>query len=57
MHEQDLDAVDARQLERALRHLAEPVGTDQAGHQRTPTWTFRNLAGEAPWPTRPTCPG
>ena len=54
VHEQDLDAVDAGQFERSVGDVAEPVGTDQARHQRTPTWTLRNRAGDAPWPTRPT---
>ena len=36
---------------------ANPSAPEQLGHQRTPTWTLRNRAGEAPCPTRPTCPG
>ena len=51
---EDLDAVDPGELERGRRDGPEPVLADQAGHQRTPTWTSRKRAGDAPWPTRPT---
>ena len=57
VHEQDLDAVHAVEPERGLGHRAEAVGPDQPRHQRTPTWTSRNRAGDAPCPTRPTWPG
>ena len=51
---EDLDAVDAAEVERGVRDRSEPVLADQARHQRTPTWTSRNRAGDVPCPTRPT---
>ncbi len=49
---------DTGQAERGIGDRAEAVGADRSGHQpRTPTWTSRNRAGEAPWPTRATWPG
>ena len=57
VHEQDLDIVDPTQCQGGIGDPPEPVGPHQARHQRTPTWTLRNRAGDAPCPTRPTCPG
>ena len=42
----------------ALGHERESaLGQHQCGHAVTPTWTFRNRAGEAPWETCACWPG
>ncbi len=58
VQEEHLDPVRAGDLQRRVRDAPDLVGADDAGHQpRTPTCTPRNLAGDAPCPTRAVCPG
>src|SRR4029453_14887175 len=45
VEEQNLHPVRARKLQGRLDHGANIVGSYQSRHQRTPTWTLRNLAG------------
>ena len=59
VHEQDLDAVGARQLERGLRDAPDLVGPDEPRHQPRHPDSGRcgTARATAPWPTRATWPG
>ena len=53
-----LRLVAASKLQRMLQHVIHGGVAHRFGHQRrTPTWTLRNRAGAAPWPTRCVCIG